>query len=156
MEDRLTIEELKDREDWCVVNPLYPTKYSSSIQDMIEEAYLFVGYDYSEENVQNIADKYNNLTVCKKEYLSIDKKDLPLLIDEYIAHYTKFKPEQYQVSDISFIEEGTRKFNEVQIKNNVYLAGEVLGTLDLGTFIKDNRSEEHTSELQSPDHLVCR
>lgn len=138
MEDRLTIEELKDREDWCVVNPLYPTKYSSSIQDMIEEAYLFVGYDYSEENVQNIADKYNNLTVCKKEYLSIDKKDLPLLIDEYIAHYTKFKPEQYQVSDISFIEEGTRKFNEVQIKNNVYLAGEVLGTLDLGTFIKDN------------------
>lgn len=138
MEDRLTIEELKDREDWCVVNPLYPTKYSSSIQDMIEEAYLFVGYDYSEENVQNIADKYNNLAVCKKEYLSIDKKDLPLLIDEYIAHYTKFKPEQYQVSDISFIEEGTRKFNEVQIKNNVYLAGEVLGTLDLGTFIKDN------------------
>jgi hypothetical protein len=138
MEDRLTIEELKDREDWCVVNPLYPTKYSSSIQDMIEEAYLFVGYDYSEENVQNIADKYNNLAVCKKEYLSIDKKDLPLLIDEYIAHYTKFKPEQYKVSDISFIEEGTRKFNEVQIKNNVYLAGEVLGTLDLGTFIKDN------------------
>src|SRR5574344_1959592 len=129
MEDRLTIEELKDREDWCVVNPLYPTKYSSSIQDMIEEAYLFVGYDYSEENVQNIADKYNNLTVCKKEYL---------FIDEYIVHYTKFKPEQYQVSDISFIEEGTRKFNEVQIKNNVYLAGEVLGTLDLGTFMKDN------------------
>src|SRR5258708_38173902 len=23
-------------------------------------------------------------------------------------------------------------------------------------FIKDGRSEEHTSELQSPDHLVCR
>src|SRR5258708_22467382 len=22
--------------------------------------------------------------------------------------------------------------------------------------VKDNRSEEHTSELQSPDHLVCR
>src|SRR5574344_1248152 len=24
------------------------------------------------------------------------------------------------------------------------------------TYSKDSRSEEHTSELQSPDHLVCR
>src|SRR5258708_27264674 len=23
-------------------------------------------------------------------------------------------------------------------------------------YLRDNRSEEHTSELQSPDHLVCR
>src|ERR671922_2409132 len=27
---------------------------------------------------------------------------------------------------------------------------------ELGDFIEDERSEEHTSELQSPDHLVCR
>src|SRR5258708_26161689 len=26
----------------------------------------------------------------------------------------------------------------------------------LGTYIMAKRSEEHTSELQSPDHLVCR
>src|SRR5947208_10355738 len=26
----------------------------------------------------------------------------------------------------------------------------------LNTFFADYRSEEHTSELQSPDHLVCR
>src|SRR5258708_23760906 len=25
-----------------------------------------------------------------------------------------------------------------------------------GVVVKQNRSEEHTSELQSPDHLVCR
>src|SRR5258708_11767275 len=25
-----------------------------------------------------------------------------------------------------------------------------------GLFERDDRSEEHTSELQSPDHLVCR
>ena len=25
-----------------------------------------------------------------------------------------------------------------------------------GLLLPDNRSEEHTSELQSPDHLVCR
>src|SRR5258708_15940424 len=28
--------------------------------------------------------------------------------------------------------------------------------LILGASVKRNRSEEHTSELQSPDHLVCR
>src|SRR5258708_27036947 len=27
---------------------------------------------------------------------------------------------------------------------------------DQGFFVQYNRSEEHTSELQSPDHLVCR
>src|SRR5207244_11684644 len=26
----------------------------------------------------------------------------------------------------------------------------------LGVLVADERSEEHTSELQSPDHLVCR
>src|SRR5258708_26824757 len=30
------------------------------------------------------------------------------------------------------------------------------GVLDCGTLLGSNRSEEHTSELQSPDHLVCR
>src|SRR5258708_25530810 len=36
----------------------------------------------------------------------------------------------------------------------------VLGTMDVvkapGLFSTTIRSEEHTSELQSPDHLVCR
>src|SRR5207244_8145739 len=33
-----------------------------------------------------------------------------------------------------------------------------LGRYDFVNIVeaKDNRSEEHTSELQSPDHLVCR
>src|SRR5258708_27596684 len=30
------------------------------------------------------------------------------------------------------------------------------GHSDCGTNAKEQRSEEHTSELQSPDHLVCR
>src|SRR5258708_9474609 len=34
----------------------------------------------------------------------------------------------------------------------------VLGTviLENGLHLRSERSEEHTSELQSPDHLVCR
>src|SRR5574344_1460351 len=28
--------------------------------------------------------------------------------------------------------------------------------MDNSAFLRDKRSEEHTSELQSPDHLVCR
>src|SRR5258708_14439388 len=31
-----------------------------------------------------------------------------------------------------------------------------LGLLVFGSFVLSLRSEEHTSELQSPDHLVCR
>src|SRR5258708_30283852 len=42
------------------------------------------------------------------------------------------------------------------------LIGEAAGTADLeraielGARLGKQRSEEHTSELQSPDHLVCR
>src|SRR5258708_28591005 len=31
-----------------------------------------------------------------------------------------------------------------------------LAVIKIGVFAEDLRSEEHTSELQSPDHLVCR
>src|SRR5215216_2764532 len=38
--------------------------------------------------------------------------------------------------------------------------GEAVGALGIGNddtvVVYDGRSEEHTSELQSPDHLVCR
>ena len=115
MENRqLTISELKDNTDWCTVNPLYPNKYSDSIQDMIEEAYLLVGYDYSEKNIQDISDKYKSLIVCKKEYLTINRKDIPALIDDYITTYTKFKANQYKFEDLKFIEDGIKKFNQSQ------------------------------------------
>src|SRR5258708_30365920 len=39
-------------------------------------------------------------------------------------------------------------------KRNTDLAGSALATFRES--ILDERSEEHTSELQSPDHLVCR
>src|SRR5258708_16975270 len=38
---------------------------------------------------------------------------------------------------------------------NIYLQEEIRSEHDF-TEIVGNRSEEHTSELQSPDHLVCR
>src|SRR5258708_24798810 len=34
--------------------------------------------------------------------------------------------------------------------------GTIPKTLSVEVLKKDGRSEEHTSELQSPDHLVCR
>src|SRR5258708_31211519 len=34
-------------------------------------------------------------------------------------------------------------------------AGEIIASVDKTLYIR-RRSEEHTSELQSPDHLVCR
>src|SRR5258708_32004321 len=38
-----------------------------------------------------------------------------------------------------------------------YIATEMLGQIDpAGQAFRWRRSEEHTSELQSPDHLVCR
>src|SRR5947208_13381191 len=45
--------------------------------------------------------------------------------------------------------------------NALYLTAEGLGVAiayeaELVDLEVDNRSEEHTSELQSPDHLVCR
>src|SRR5207244_4921634 len=45
------------------------------------------------------------------------------------------------------------------VSNNVSKAlasalGNAAVPLDITT--RDNRSEEHTSELQSPDHIVCR
>src|SRR5207244_12733286 len=44
-------------------------------------------------------------------------------------------------------------------KSNNFLCSGISGTpepADLKLTEKDPRSEEHTSELQSPDHLVCR
>src|SRR5947208_5716825 len=36
------------------------------------------------------------------------------------------------------------------------IVGRTLGHVDRSAFLPFARSEEHTSELQSPDHLVCR
>src|SRR5258708_26360062 len=38
----------------------------------------------------------------------------------------------------------------------LYPAGVGAGTISIRAPIPETRSEEHTSELQSPDHLVCR
>src|SRR5258708_31949825 len=38
----------------------------------------------------------------------------------------------------------------IKVSINIHPRIDILGTT------KENRSEEHTSELQSPDHLVCR
>src|SRR5258708_14655691 len=85
-------------------------------------------------------------------------------------------PEHHHESEqITYILEGALKF-EIEGKEIVVHKGEVLSipsnvphravamedTLDLDIFSpirvdwERRRSEEHTSELQSPDHLVCR
>src|SRR5947208_9900761 len=43
-----------------------------------------------------------------------------------------------------------------ELVKDVVLAGNLFQTLDRIDHIAGDRSEEHTSELQSPDHLVCR
>src|SRR5258708_11057345 len=46
--------------------------------------------------------------------------------------------------------------NDVQVHANVIFAVEKLRELSDRQAVTHGRSEEHTSELQSPDHLVCR
>src|SRR5437879_10032453 len=42
------------------------------------------------------------------------------------------------------------------VRSTHYLLGSVLGAHPYPTMVRDFRSEEHTSELQSPIYLVCR
>src|SRR5258708_27424007 len=46
----------------------------------------------------------------------------------------------------------TTLFRSPRARRELYRVSQV----DLGEFRLGPRSEEHTSELQSPDHLVCR
>src|SRR5574344_2335284 len=72
---------------------------------------------------------------------------------------------EHQMSPTHMIESGERNNENVMqirissqeradfaIRSAVDMLVELTGNLGLGTI----RSEEHTSELQSPDHLVCR
>src|SRR2546426_6236610 len=62
----------------------------------------------------------------------------------------------------SFSEKPVEVYNTVaeipgsERPGEVVILGAHLDSWDLGTGATDNRSEEHTSELQSPCNLVCR
>src|SRR5438552_6928869 len=59
--------------------------------------------------------------------------------------------------------------SEIAVYNGLIMKAEAMGEEDVANLLRENleqeehtleevdkRSEEHTSELQSPDHLVCR
>src|SRR5258708_14497746 len=51
----------------------------------------------------------------------------------------------------------TTLFRSYVVQNGeIVIVDEFTGRLMAGRRWSDGRSEEHTSELQSPDHLVCR
>src|SRR5207244_12956897 len=50
----------------------------------------------------------------------------------------------------------TSRTNPSKSAESVRQVGETLQRLGVNHLITIGRSEEHTSELQSPDHLVCR
>src|SRR5438552_12844730 len=51
----------------------------------------------------------------------------------------------------------TRATETIAIRGGTVITVGPQGTIANATvLIRDGRSEEHTSELQSPDHLVCR
>src|SRR5258708_15324495 len=45
---------------------------------------------------------------------------------------------------------------ETGMKRLCMAGGVALNCVANGRLLRESRSEEHTSELQSPDHLVCR
>src|SRR5258708_24144860 len=53
-------------------------------------------------------------------------------------------------------EELINLFEREFIQSQETIGAHVLGIFRLDEFTLEQRSEEHTSELQSPDHLVCR
>src|SRR5258708_27020396 len=56
------------------------------------------------------------------------------------------------------IEQGKRPVSGLELQTLAYLFARDIRDLLADEFAEDDvvRSEEHTSELQSPDHLVCR
>src|SRR5690348_17417860 len=74
--------------------------------------------------------------------------------DSYPLSYTTlFRSEQSPPTNVVEVDHLSRRFGKRLALDDVSLtvpAGTVLG------LVGENRSEEHTSELQSPVHLVCR
>src|SRR5258708_29142325 len=56
----------------------------------------------------------------------------------------------------SFYFDANRKMDHVEAEQKVVLIEQPTGRKGTGDKATYLRSEEHTSELQSPDHLVCR
>src|SRR5207244_2062895 len=55
-----------------------------------------------------------------------------------------------------FSERGDAR-NEIHARvGHLRSQAETMSFVELSRFLEQERSEEHTSELQSPDHLVCR
>src|SRR5690625_5613424 len=52
--------------------------------------------------------------------------------------------------------QGLRDQKVPSLKNSIWIHAASLGEFEQGKSIIDGQSEEHTSELQSRGHLVCR
>src|SRR5690348_11726691 len=68
----------------------------------------------------------------------------------------------YYAKDIKIFEKHGLNVELIQMRSDLQLAGLASGEIDFTPSVGPagaaiaNRSEEHTSELQSPVHLVCR
>src|SRR5690554_7220960 len=67
----------------------------------------------------------------------------------------------YDIDEQPFIDSGIRYFlldSDRKTVDRILISNSIIATIESLpiTDYKDNRSEEHTSELQSRPHLVCR
>src|SRR5258708_26254583 len=71
--------------------------------------------------------------------------------------YTDGNPENARRAQEHFRKAGVAKRINIQVGNALELVKKAPGKFDfIFNDVDKHRSEEHTSELQSPDHLVCR
>src|SRR5574344_1088325 len=102
---------------------------------------------------KNVVAKPTNLYQNDKLIYSFDKEmELPLIIKDTDKYYVEYNDELFYIKK----EEATLKdSNNTTAKTRGNIRTLLYHFINLDD-AKCDRSEEHTSELQSPDHLVCR
>src|SRR5574344_2064376 len=92
----------------------------------------------------------------------IDRKSTRLNSSHQIISYAVFCLKKKKIYFFFFNDTATTEIYTLSLHDALPICaveGEVAAEDEIkggGGVIADDRSEEHTSELQSPDHLVCR
>src|SRR5574344_1314220 len=95
------------------------------------------GHSYQTSLIERAIKKYG---IENFEFEVLEETDIPNERERYwIDHYHSYKPYGYNICEGGGYLPNQQKENHSQAKIS-----------------EETRSDEHTSELQSPDHLVCR
>src|SRR5574344_2516396 len=95
----------------------------------------------------------NKVTGCMRELESKDKKTMSESINEQkIAELKNYSTKEMDTLLEHILSGLGSILNATDTDKEIAAVAELKKSI---TENKDSRSEEHTSELQSPDHLVC-